>query len=81
MKKKIIFAVVTVCLLVFVSVVAFSQSNTVQKWEYTILMYKDDAGLNAMGKEGWELVQMLEIKLGNAQTVMGYNCVYKRKLP
>jgi uncharacterized protein YxeA len=81
MKKKIIFVVVAVCLLVFVSVVAFSQSKTVDKWEYTILKYKDDDGLNSMGNQGWELIQILEIKLGKDQTVMGYNCVYKRKLP
>jgi uncharacterized protein YxeA len=80
MKKKIIFVVVAVCLLVFVSVVAFSQSKTVDKWEYVSIRYKDDAGLNAMGNEGWELIQLLEYN-PSGKLVTGYNCVFKRKLP
>jgi len=81
MKKKVIFVVVAVCLLVFVSVVAFSQSRTVEQWEYTIVRYTNDAQLNSMGKEGWELIQILENKAAATQAVTGFNCVFKRKLP
>jgi len=80
MKKRIIFAVVAVCLLVFVSVMAFAQSNTVQKWEYVSTRYTNDAGLNSFGNEGWELVQFLEYN-PSGKLVTGYNCVFKRKLP
>jgi hypothetical protein len=80
MNKKLIFSVLLICLLVFVAVMAFSQSSPSSnvRWEYTTLIPSDDnafkQGANALGQEGWELVS----------TGTGWNtraCTFKRRLP
>jgi len=82
MKKKIILAVLVVCFLVFVSVIAFSQTSPIVQWEYITIRYTNDEAVNSLGKEGWELVQILEIRPGaNGGTITGYHYVFKRRLP
>jgi len=81
MKKNIILAVMVICFLVFVSVIAFSQTSPSVNWEYRTVRYTNDETLNSMGKEGWELVQFLEIRSTGSGLITGYNCAFKRRLP
>ena len=81
MNKKIIVGTLTVCLLVFVAVMAFSQAGSSNvRWEYTTMNAPTShwgAGaasilsqMNALGEQGWEYVSS-----HNAQMI------FKRRLP
>jgi len=79
MNKKIIFSVMLVGLLVFVTVMAFSQNNSTVRWEYTSLtvkytIFEEEA--NKLGAQGWELVSVGGIGITNTPTYL-----FKRRLP
>ena len=82
MNKKIIFSVMLICLLAFVAVMAFSQSNQNVRWEYhfvtvnTVSAYEVIAQANALGEQGWELVSG-SIKGGSNEKFLSF----KRRLP
>ena len=80
MNKKIIIGVLVTCLLAFVAVFAFSQSNTNVRWEYNLIMYDNNGGertviqrANELGKQGWELVSYTYGDYGQM--------FFKRRLP
>jgi hypothetical protein len=60
-----------------------AQTRTTERWEYLIIKYddKDTNQLNRLGGDGWELVQILEVRTGMSNNITGYNLVFKRKLP
>jgi hypothetical protein len=76
MNKKLILLVMTICLLAFVAVMAFSQTSPNVRWEYTTTNWiprEEDRFVekaNELGRQGWELV-----------AVDGIYTVYKRRLP
>ena len=77
MKKKIIISVLVFCLLAFVAVMAFSQSNSNVRWEYNNVNMWDNFNsnwnvqrANELGQEGWELV-----------AIQSHNWIFKRRLP
>ncbi|MDR0301587.1 MAG: hypothetical protein LBI04_04640 [Treponema sp.] len=82
MKKKIIISLMVVCLLAFVTVLAFSQNSPSVRWEYRVLnLYSvrgaDDYAdlvptMNNLGKEGWECI---------GAPGAGDEFIFKRRLP
>ena len=68
MSKKLIFSIMLVCLLAFVTVWAFAQNSPNVRWEYTSVKRTTDRSstqadvnatienINRLGQEGWELV-------------------------
>jgi hypothetical protein len=60
-----------------------AQNNTqknVERWEYNIVTYQNLEQINQLGGEGWELVQIIELKPGGIN-VTGYRFYFKRRLP
>jgi hypothetical protein len=80
MNKKLLLGALVVCLLAFVAVFTFSQSSTNIRWEYTASLDGSGEEMNRLGREGLELVTILELKPGGIN-VTGYNLIYKRRLP
>ena len=76
MNKKLIFSVLLVCLLAVVAVVAFAQNTPNVRWEYRVIVANPptNENLNALGREGWELVT-------NSEDSVNYNLIFKRRLP
>jgi hypothetical protein len=72
MNKNIVIGVFLICLLAFVAVFAFSQSNTSVRWEF--MRVTDFWQLNELGEQGWELVSVTD---SNARM----NFFLKRRLP
>ena len=61
MNKKLVFAITLVCLIVFVSVFAFSQTSASVRWEYTFVQADSSVKLpvfqekvKELGAQGWE---------------------------
>ncbi|MDR1466486.1 MAG: hypothetical protein LBI40_02570 [Treponema sp.] len=83
MKKKLIFSIMLVCVLVFVAVVAYAQNSPNVRWEYTTFDSADlnQAGIktecNRLGLEGWEFVSATRDSNRSAPSIM----VFKRRLP
>jgi len=70
MNKKLIIGVLIVCLMAFVAIMAFSQSNTIVRWEY-IWITTNIQRANELGQEGWEMVGLgLNNNTGDAMMVL-----------
>jgi TRAP-type mannitol/chloroaromatic compound transport system substrate-binding protein len=69
MNKKLIIGALVVCLLAFVAVMAFSQSSTNVRWEYSS-SWPSVSDMNDKGQQGWELV-----------AVSNNQAIFKRRLP
>ena len=82
MDKKKMFLLLTVFLLVFVTVIVYSQSDSNIRWEYNVFTTQDASEIvsrsNRLGSHGWELVSTT-LKDWNGQTT--YTLFFKRRTP
>jgi hypothetical protein len=80
MNKKLIFAVMLVGLLAFVTVWAFAQNSPNVRWEYQFITVTSESEAKSqsdvLGREGWELVSG-SIKGGMNDKFLSF----KRRLP
>jgi hypothetical protein len=81
MNKKIIFSIMLVLLLAFVTVWAFAQNSPSIHWEYMLVNRRQmsQQQANKLGAEGWELVTYGMV--GGGDTPAWDTFIFKRRLP